>query len=178
MPEWRKAVRIIALVLLLAASAFAQKDSAAVAAACGPKNETFEVKRDETQHTIAHPEPGKARVYFVQDIGEVKCLGGCWTTKMGLDGAWVGANQHNSYFSVSVEAGEHHLCANLQSHVGWIGRMVALKHFTAEVGEVYYFRTRVIGSTSQELFDLDPIDSDQAKYLIASYPLSVSHPKQ
>jgi hypothetical protein len=67
---------------------------------------------------------------------------------------------------------------NLQSRVGRIGRMVALRHFTAEVGEVYYFRTRVIGSTSQELFDLDLINSDQAKYLIASYSFSVSHPKQ
>jgi hypothetical protein len=169
-------MRIIVLVMLFAASAFAQKDSVVVAA-CGPKSETFDVKRDETQHTIAQPEPGKARVYFVQDVGEVKCLGGCWTTKMGLDGAWVGANQHNSYFSVSVEAGEHHVCANLQSRVGRIGRMVAFKHFTAEAGQVYYFRTRVIGSTSQELFDLDPLDSDQGKYLIASYPFSVSHLK-
>jgi len=28
------------------------------------------------------------------------------------------------------------------------------------------------------LLELDPIDSDQAKYLIASFPLSVSNPKK
>jgi hypothetical protein len=55
--------------------------------------------------------------------------------------------------------------------------MIALAHFTAEAGKVYYFRTRAFGDKDQWLLDLDPVDSDQANYLIASYPLSVSHPK-
>jgi hypothetical protein len=169
-------MRSALVVMLLAASAFAQNESAA-AAACGPMAVTFHVKRDESQHTFAPPEPGKARVYFVQDIGEVNCLGGCVTTKIGLDGAWVGANQHNSYFSVSVEPGEHHVCANLPSHISRQGQLLAFAHFTAEGGKVYYFRTRAFGGNNQALFDIDPLDCDQAKYLIASYPLSVSHPK-
>jgi hypothetical protein len=163
--------------MLLAASAFAQQESGALAAACGPKSTSFNVKVDESQHTLAQPESGKALVYFVQDIGEVNCFGGCITTKIGVDGAWVGAHQHNSYFSVSVDPGEHHVCANPQSHVGWISRKVALAHFTGEAGKIYYFRTRGIMSGNQLLFDLDPVDSDQAKYLISSYPLSVSHTK-
>jgi hypothetical protein len=170
-------MRSALVVMLLAVSAFAQKESGTVAAACGPKGAAFDVKRDESQHTFEQPNPGKARVYFVQDIGEVGCLGGCMTTKIGLDGAWVGANQHNSYFSVSVEPGEHHVCANQQSHLSRLSRRVAFAHFTAEAGKVYYFRTRVFGDTNQVLFDIDPVDSDQAKYLIASYPLSVSRPK-
>ncbi len=166
------------ILILLAASAFAQDQSPFVpGAACGPRNTNFDVKRDESQHTLAQPESGKARVYFVQDIGQVNCLGGCVTTKIALDGAWVGANQHNSYFSVSVEPGEHHVCANQQSHISYLSRLVALTHFTAEAGKVYYFRTRAFGGTNQVLFDLDAVDSDQAQYLIASYPLSVSHPK-
>jgi hypothetical protein len=164
-------------VMLLAVSAFAQQESGALAAACGPKTTSFNVKRDDSEHTLAQPDPGKALVYFVQDIGEVNCLGGCLTTKIGLDGVWVGANQRNSYFSVSVGPGEHHLSANPQSHVGMVSRQVALVHFIAEAGKVYYFRTRGFGDSNQLLFDLDPVDSDQAKYLISSYPLSVSHAK-
>jgi hypothetical protein len=170
-------MRSALIVMLLAVSAFAQQESGALAAACGPKRTSFNVKLDESQHTLAQPEPGKAMVYFVQDIGKASCLEGCMTTKIGLDGAWVGADQHNSYFSVSVEPGEHHVCANPQSHLGWLSRIVALAHFTAEAGKVYYFRTRGTMGTEQVLFDLDPIDSDQAKYLISAYPLSVSHPK-
>ncbi|MGA9981297.1 MAG: DUF2846 domain-containing protein [Candidatus Sulfotelmatobacter sp.] len=168
---------LIVIVIFLAASAFGQQKSVALAAACGPKSTSFNVKLDESQHTLAQPEPGKALVYFVQDIGEVNCFGGCLTTKIGLDGTWVGAIQHNAYFSVSVNPGEHHVCANPQSHVGWISRRVGLAHFTAEAGKVYYFRTRGFIGGNQLLFDLDPVDSDQAKYFISSYPLSVSHPK-
>lgn len=61
--------------------------------------------------------------------------------------------------------------------VSRLSRLVAFAHFTAEEGKVYYFRTRAFGGSNQVLFEIDPIDSDQAKYLIASYPLSVSHPK-
>ena len=171
-------MRIALVLMLLTVSAFAQDQSAFVnAAACGPKGANFDVKRDQSHHPLSPTEPEKARVYFVQDIGVVHCLGGCLTTKIGIDGAWVGADQHNSYFFVSVEPGEHHVCANRQSRFAWANQMVALAHFTAEPGKIYYFRTRTFGDKDQALLDLDPIDSDQAKYLIASYPLSVSHPK-
>jgi hypothetical protein len=93
-----------------------------------------------------------------------------------MDGVWVGANHGNSYFSVSVEPGEHHVCATLQSSL--VAQRVELAHFTAAVGKIYYYRTRLIMSRSMELLDLDSIDSDQGKYLIASFPLSVSAPKK
>jgi hypothetical protein len=164
--------------MLLAVCAFAQDPSGGAAPACGPKATRFDVKRDDSQHTLAQPKPGKALIYFVQDIGVVTCLGTCVTTKIGLDGTWIGANQHNSYFSVSVEPGEHHLCANPQGIFSPARKLVALAHFTAEGGKVYYFRTRAFGGKDQVLFDFDPVDSDQAKYLIESFPLSVSHPKK
>jgi hypothetical protein len=162
-------MRIALVMTLLAASAFAQNQPAVVAAACGPQDTGFDVKLDKSQHTLAQPEPGKALVYFIQDIGEVSCIGACIKTKIGLDGTWIGVVRHNSYFSVSVEPGEHHMCAN----PGW---GVAFAHFTAEAGKVYYFRTRAFGAQTQRIFDFDPIDSDQGKHLIASYPLSISHP--
>ncbi len=165
------------VVMLLTVCAFAQDGSGVVATACGPKSTNFDAQRDGSQHALAQPEAGKARIYFIQDVGVVHCLGACLTTKLGLDGAWVGADERNSYFSVSVDPGEHHVCANRQSHFAYISQMVALAHFTAEAGKVYYFRTRSFGDKNQVLIDLDPVDSDQANYLIASYPLSVSHAK-
>lgn len=164
------------VVMLLATCAFAQEASN-VSMACGPKSTNFDAKRDEFQHALEQPEAGKARIYFIQDIGAVHCLGACITTKIGVDGAWVGADQHNSYFSVSVEPGEHHVCANRQSHFAQANQMIALAHFAAEAGKVYYFRTRTFGTENQVILDLDPIDSDEAHFLIASYPLSVFHPK-
>ncbi len=99
--------------------------------------------------------------------------------KIGLDGAWVGAYRQNSYFTVSVEPGDHHVCANVQSNSS-VGHLIALAHFTAEAGNVYYFRTRFFGGLPEPappFVDLDPVDSDQAKYMITSFPPSVSQPK-
>ncbi len=173
----------VLVLMLLTVSAFAQQEAPVVAAACGPKDVRYEAKLDESQHPPAQPEPGKALVYFIQDIGVTNCIGACITTRIGLDGAWVGANQRNSYFSVPVEPGEHHVCASPQSRflpkasAKYAGVLLALRHFTAEEGKVYYFRMRSFGAPSQQIFDLDPVDADQAKYLMAYYPLSVAHPK-
>lgn len=165
-------MRVALVILFLSASLIAQDQSApaVVARACGPEGTDFKVKLDESKHALAPPEPGKARIYFIQDIGDVSCIGACVKTKIGIDGAWVGVVQRNSYFSVSVDPGEHHLCATP-------GRMTALAHLTAEAGKTYYFRARDIGSTTQNLFDFVPIDNDEAEYLVALFPLSASRPR-
>ena len=164
------------ILLVFTATLVAQDKPAVVAAACGSKDIQFDVKKDGAQHSLAQPEAGKARVYFVQDFGQTQCFGHCGiTVRMGLNGSWVGANEDNSYFSILVDPGEHHLCATPQS---WnLKRLVGLAHFTAEPGKTYYFRTRLFGEQNQQLIDLLPIDSDLATYLITSYPMSVSRPK-
>jgi hypothetical protein len=165
-------------VMLFALSAFAQDPaSSPVTAACGPKDTTFDVKRDATQHTLADPEPGKARVYFIRDTGVINCLGACITLKVGLDGAWVGALQDNSYFTLSVDPGEHHLCVNRQSRFATVNRKTALARFSAQPGKVYYYRALTWGGPNEAFLDLQPLDIDMAKYLITTYPLSIAHPK-
>jgi len=172
-------VRLLILVLL-STLAFGQDSSSVAAAqsACGPAGTQFSAKRDFSQHSLSQPEPGKALVYIIQDIGVTRCLGKCVTTRVALDGNWVGANEHNSYFPFAVDEGEHHLCVNRQSHFQMASQMVALAHFTAEPGKVYFFRTRNSGSQEQAFLDLDPIDSDQGRLFVANYPLSTSQPRK
>jgi hypothetical protein len=168
-------MRIIGTVMLFAVSALAQVPVtvATATAACGSEKTGFNVKLDESQHVLAQPQPGKALAYFIQEKG-ADALG--LTARVGLDGAWVGANKNSSYLAVSVEPGEHHVCVNVQSHRG---HPVGLLHFTAEAGEVYYFSAQVIyGEEAQAYLFLGAVDSDQAKYLIASSPLSLSTPKE
>lgn len=167
-------MRTVALVMLFAASAFAQVSPAGDAAACGLRNISFKVRLDESQHT--QPELGKAQVYFIQDSGTTQTLGSP-TIKVAMDGVWVGANHTNSYFSVSVGPGEHHVCVMMQYPT--ISQHVELAHFTAEAEKVYYYRTRLIsGGVGVVLIDLSAIDSDQGKYLVATFPLSISSPKK
>jgi hypothetical protein len=160
-------MKSVLIVVLLAASAFAQEPSGVATSACGPKSATFQVKLDKSQHPQAQPDPGKALVYFIQENSAA--------ARIGLDGAWAGANKNSSYFAVSVEPGEHHVCADVDTPRGIPGVPVEFLHFTAEAGRVYYFDARVIYGSESYLF-LGAVDSDQAKYLIATYPLSVSTP--
>ncbi len=159
-------MKIPLFALLFAASAFAQAPSAVLPAACGPQAVSFTVHLDKNQHAVLQPEPGKARVYFVQASGLIR---------YGIDGAWVGANRGHSYFSVSVEPGEHHVCAQMQ---GLGAPMAELTHFTAKAGEVYFYRARLPPTLEGLYLFFNPIDSDEGKSLIASYSLSVSSPKK
>ncbi|HEY6302873.1 MAG TPA: hypothetical protein VIX14_07380 [Terriglobales bacterium] len=128
-------MRFALVTLLFVASAFAQIPPAPSGAACGPENVSFKVELDESQHTLAQPDPGKARVYFFHDAGTGLTLG-YPTVKLAMDGAWLGANHGNSYFSVSVEPGEHHVCVTLQSSL--VAQRVELAHFTAEAEKIDY----------------------------------------
>jgi hypothetical protein len=169
-------MKIAFVALLFAASAWAQDPAAGLPPACGSENINFNVKLDDTQHTLVQPYPGKAMVYFIQDKGKYPPgFMGAVVTRIGLDGKWVGENKNNSYFSVSVEPGEHHLCAYVQSR---LGHPLELLHFTAEAGRVYYFDVRAVSSDYGQYLFFSSVDSDQGKYLIASFPLSVSTPKK
>ncbi|MFZ0309501.1 MAG: DUF2846 domain-containing protein [Candidatus Sulfotelmatobacter sp.] len=172
-------MRAALFVVLFAVSAFAQDQAAITAAqaACGPKEVKFDAKQDAAQHPTPQADPGKALVYVVQNLGEMQCSG-CALTKVGLDGAWVGATQGSSYVYFPAEPGERHICVNWQSRLEWRSRSLALANFTAEAGHVYYFRIRLSISRSIYSFDLDPVNSDEGKLLVASSAYSVSHSKK
>lgn len=175
----KKALAIVLVSFAFAVPAFAQDQSAIAAAqsACGPKDTNFDAKQDKNQHPTPRPAPGKALVYVVQDLGEaqasIRAL-----IRVGMDGAWVGANQHGSYFFFNVEPGEHHLCANWQSRNGDYNKLLAMANFTAEAGGIYYFQSRLFVLVSRHYFDFVPVDGDQGKFLVASSTFSVSHPKK
>jgi hypothetical protein len=172
-------MRTALIFFLLAVPALAQDKAGTAAAppACGPDNVKFDVKLDKSQHMLAQPEKGKALVYFIQDKGPQSFgIGAAVETVIALDGSRVGANRNNSYLSVSVEPGEHHVCSTMQSIMEHPFRELA--HFKAAAGEIYYFRVRVILTRAGLNFFLYPVDSDEAQYLIAAYPLSVSHFKK
>jgi len=165
-------VRIAVCVLLLAAiPAPAQNPPA-----CGPVGTSFKVSLDKSHHDVTPPGAGKARIYFIHDAGTAFGRPVAYpTVKMGIDGAWAGANHGDSFFRVDVDPGEHHLCAALQSSL-MPGR-VELSHLNAEAGKIYFYRTRLLLSGSVEVLELEPADSDEGAYMVSRYPLSRSKPK-
>jgi len=164
------------LVFALATVAWAQNPNT-FPSSCGPGT-NFKVKLESPPATPVLPPAGKAEVVFIHDVGGGPFTGlfAYPTSRYAIDGAWSGANHGSSWFAVSVEPGEHHVCTNLQTSV--VGELTELAHFTAVAGKTYYFRTRLIMSRQVELLDLEPIDTDQGDYLTKIYSLSVATPKK
>jgi len=163
---------VLALLLLTSIPASAQSADALYQQACGPKDSSFVVKQVEGQPS-ATPEPGKALVYIIQ-----KEAGMHFTTRLGVDGAWVGMVEGNSYVPLAVAPGEHHFCVATQDRKQPEAEFV---HFTAEAGKVYYYLVRGMvtdGSNGGVLtMQFDAVDRDEALYLIASHSQSVAKPK-
>jgi hypothetical protein len=92
-----KGMLAVSLFIMLAAPLFAQDQATAArtAAGCGADNVQFDVKTDKSQHPQGQVAAGKALVYVFEaersDAGSLKI--GAVTTRIGLDGQWVGANR-------------------------------------------------------------------------------------
>jgi hypothetical protein len=160
-----------------------QAAAARAAAGCGPSGVEFEVKADKKQHPMAQLEPGKALVYFLhvetQDGGVISR--GWVTTRVGVDGNWVGANHGKSYFSLAVNPGEHALCTDWQSIHKMYSRQSAAMNLNAEAGKIYYVRTTVAETTEHQrepAMKIEAIDSAEGQLLISSSALSTAAAKK
>jgi hypothetical protein len=124
---------------------------------------------------VAQPEAGKALIYVIEDIERGP------TMRVGLDGAWVGANKGKSYFFFSVDAGNHQLCTKWQSGVfkKTAERIGSATTFTAEAGKVYYFRIQVYERSERDsTVKLEPVETAEGQFLVSSSWFSTSHPKR
>src|SRR5579862_2157911 len=101
-------------VLLFVSPAFAQNPQ--IAPACGSDDVKYDVSTKKVATHAAQPPQGKALVYFIEDDNDFGSVPKP-TTRFGLNGQWLGATHGNSYFSVTVDPGEHHVCANWQHSV-------------------------------------------------------------
>jgi uncharacterized protein DUF2846 len=170
------------VIFLLMSYGLAQNNTTSIAQApgCGPTEAKFAVKTDKGQHPITQPNDGKAMVYFVEDDSHFESLPKP-TTRIGVDGSWVGANHGNSYFYFSVDPGPHHLCASWQSTVVLgAGRKAAAAHFTAEAGGVYYFRVKNSWLREHGVADIElvPLDGDEGQLLASKFAFSTFQPKE
>jgi hypothetical protein len=173
---------VVSLVGVLALPGLAQDQARAVraAAGCGPDNVQFDVTTDKRQHTEGRPEAGKALVYVFEDEErDPNQVLGVVTTRIGLDGAWVGADHGKSYFFFSVAPGEHAVCANWQARLKMYSKLASAASLTAEAGKVYYLRAIVEERTHiRPAVRIEAVDAAEAQLLVAGSALSSSHPKK
>jgi len=175
------------LVALAAAPAMAQDQAAAArnAAGCGTDEVNYDVKVNKKQHPAPQPEAGKALVYVFEELKTDDTgftIGGV-TTKVGLDGSWIGGNKNGGYFYFAVSPGDHRVCTTWQSSLERFAKQASAASFTAQAGDVFYFRTKVRAFSGElGLYDydlrLEPVDPAEAQLLIANLGWATSKPKK
>ena len=170
------------LVLLVAARLYGQDQPTDLraAAGCGPARIQFNVKTDKKQHTVAQPEPGKALIYvFSEYISErgYQTIGHV-TTRVGMDGNWMGASHQSSYMFFSAEPGAHRLCSDVQSMFA-PKNLSAAADLSAKPGKTYYYRV-VVKDTHIEPVHIvmSPMDEAEGLLMIAKSALSISQAKK
>jgi hypothetical protein len=150
---------------------------------CGAADLKFDVEHDNSQLPPSDPEPGKALVYVIEVFDSTAGEMGTPTVRVGLDGSWIGANRGSSYLFFPVDPGGHHLCTNWQSTLQRPSAQPSRTDFSAEAGKTYFFQAQIRAQTTATggevwSIDLQSVAAEEAKYLIADSPLSISHPKK
>jgi hypothetical protein len=135
---------------------------------CGNDKSKFEVQTEKHQPAPAGPAEGKAQIVLLENENQMVAPFSDATVRFALDGTWVGADNGNSYFSIDVVPGMHHLCANWQSAFHR-NMNTQLTSFTADPGKVYYFEADVtVESKETVTFGLSQLNGDQGQYKVKS----------
>ena len=145
--------------------------------ACGDDKVKFDVSTKASKQPPAAAPDGKAQIVFIEnDDKEIGCIALCEvTTRVGMDGAWVGANNGNSYFVLAVDPGVHHLCASWQSALPTLKKNVDVVSFTAKPGKVYYFAAQIVDTGGKEVpptIALSQLNEDEGQYRVKAWKLA------
>lgn len=183
MVTWRASLILtgVAAVVLMRMSAGAQQIPGLVTplAACGPNATQFRTTHVEKGDATAPESANKATVYVIElyDARRGRVIGRP-PTRVGMDGAWMGATEEFSFLKFSAEPGTRHLCARANGG-GRIGpRDVSLFNFDAEAGKTYYLRMTIVAASGPDFaIDLQPLSADEGHFLVTATARSVSQLK-
>jgi len=162
--------KIMLLVLVCAAPVYGQNATTdfRTGAGCGPQKTQYEVTLSAPDKGVIAPSPQKARVYVIEIVGTNDAG---VTTRVGVDGNWVGANTGKGYISFEVDPGDHKICADWQSILKPRQQDGGAMVMRAEEGRTYYF---VVGVLARALdFNLTEVDEAEGQWLLSISQKSV-----
>lgn len=134
--------------LFLLATSIARTSAATLPPSCGDQEIKFDVKTQKGASPTAGLDAVKAQLVFVEtmDKGDKyhHCLACDATTRVAVDGTWIGADHGDSYFAFTIDPGAHSVCVNWQSIASAEGRQFGTLDVNAEAGNIYYFQIAVV----------------------------------
>ncbi len=191
--------RLVVLLLCASLLAVCARAKTILPDACGDDSVKFDVSTEKNPPPLAGPAADKAQIVFIESyMKNIPTLGGAPIVRFGMDGAWVGANKGDSFFTLTVDPGVHHLCASLQTVSGRMKKnSVGMTSFTAEAGKTYYYQFTFTmsghmypgasgpgvtngggGMQMDYSFDFAAATEDEGKYHVKASQLATSKPKK
>lgn len=176
-----KVASLLLCASLLPATQALAKSKAILPDGCGDDSVQFDAKQEKDNPGLPALAEGKALIVFSESMpNEMKVQS---TTRFGVDGAWAGATKGDSYFTVTVDPGEHNLCASMQSAPSRMKKtFTQMASITAEAGKVYYFEAavNVVGNMNVGIasFDFAQLAEKEGKYRIKAWKFATSKPKK
>jgi hypothetical protein len=185
-------LKLFALFLCLSFAATAIAKEIELPDSCGDPNTKFDVTTHKSTTALPAPDAGKGLIVFLEP-NEENCLG-CYTQRFAMDGQWVGATKKHSYFTLQVQAGQHHFCST-----GVMRNTIAIRTFEVKAGGTYFLQARWIpsvhgnvatsayggpmteeehdsqvvpGGKSALLYGMSLLDEEKGRYLIKSYEVA------
>jgi len=94
--------RLVVLFLCASLASAVQARATILPDACGDDKVKFDVRTEMSTTAPAPPAEGKAQIVFIENENHMIGPFMYATVRFGLDGSWAGANNNNSYFTVTV----------------------------------------------------------------------------
>jgi len=136
-------------------------------AACGPQPANYVVTHEAGSSAAVRVPADKAMVYVIEQMPDYPFI--TKKVNVGLDGAWIGATDAQSYISFTIDPGVHHMCAVYQGKAAGMDSEghILLLHLKAEAGKTYYVRYHAFFSKETPgiaFFEL--VDEDEGQLLL------------
>jgi hypothetical protein len=161
---------LVALLFFVPAVTHGQKVDH-TAGGCGLATVNFNVTSPNDGAPAPTPQAGKALVYVVQQMENGAATSReAATTRVGVDGNWMGANHGNTYFYFQVDPGPHNVCVDWQSTIKQRAQLASAANLNAVAGTTYYFQVRTHDSTTYDpgYVKLKLVDAAEAHLLLGS----------
>jgi hypothetical protein len=127
---------LIVATILTSAAAAAAAQAVPLPAACGSDSVKYKVSTSKAAPDLTPPAGQALLVYIQKEDGDFV---GSALSRLGIDGAWVGAVKGQSFLTVPVAPGNHSICASRQSSAAADKENLSTATLNAKAGEVYYF---------------------------------------
>ncbi len=131
--------------------------------ACGPENVHHRRWTEKGPQTLPEQPADKALIYVIRTYH----TGFAVQSKLSIDRKWVGVNQMNNYFYLTLEPGPHYFCSEVSDDVALLSLVVV-------AGKTYYLR-QALGAFGP---DLQLLNEAEGKKGLAKCHLSVFEEKK